>query len=148
MCGHHIYKTHWTPEINEELSCAVEENSFDRHAVAVHKTRLWYNSLLHTHVHVLVTCIHVHELQTANRLDWPAQGGGHNSEQGITARQYCTCIHSYYLAPHKCTNMRHARTHARMHERTHTHTYTRTLYRDFGTNGLYLLIRSVNATRI
>ena len=38
MRGHHVYKTSWTPEIHEELCCNVEEeNSFDRHAVAVIK---------------------------------------------------------------------------------------------------------------
>ena len=38
MPGHHVYKTHWSPKINKELCCAVEEeNSFDRHAVAVLK---------------------------------------------------------------------------------------------------------------
>ena len=38
--GHHVYKTHWRPEINEELRCEVERgNSFDRYAVAVMKDR-------------------------------------------------------------------------------------------------------------
>ena len=36
--GHHIYKTHWRPDINEELCCEVErENFYDRYAVAVMK---------------------------------------------------------------------------------------------------------------
>ena len=35
---HHVYKTHWSPSIGEELCCEVEEdNTFDRYAVAVTK---------------------------------------------------------------------------------------------------------------
>ena len=47
--------------------------------------------------YTLATCIHihVHELQTTNRLKRPLGGGGElNSEQGVTAMQYSTCIFS------------------------------------------------------
>ena len=36
--GHHVYKTHWRPEINEQLCYEVErDNSFDLYVVAVMK---------------------------------------------------------------------------------------------------------------
>ena len=35
---YHVYKTHWSPSIGEELCCEIEEdNTFDRYAVAVTK---------------------------------------------------------------------------------------------------------------
>ena len=36
--GHHVYKDFWTPYIHEELTVGTEEeNSYDRHAVAILK---------------------------------------------------------------------------------------------------------------
>ena len=38
ICGHHIYKSRWTPVIGEELCVQIEEdNTFDEFAVAVQK---------------------------------------------------------------------------------------------------------------